>query len=171
MLKSLTPFSFQFFNYEVNDYEAKLVLKPLGTERKWRFMYRPIHGDIQLLSKKIPITKYLNLQVFAQILPPLIMAFQWYLFNFKRYSNMNVYIQKSGVHYTIVQLQIVSPFSQFCLCRLTWFPFQNGTGLCIYTRGVVMWIIIAKELHLVSEIFGDYKFTMDQLVCKLLLSV
>ncbi|KAJ1700095.1 hypothetical protein LUZ63_008607 [Rhynchospora breviuscula] len=53
----------EFFNYEVNDYEAKLVLKPSTTDRKWRFMYRPLHADLQLLSKKIPLTKYLNLQV------------------------------------------------------------------------------------------------------------
>ncbi|KAF3338492.1 hypothetical protein FCM35_KLT17329 [Carex littledalei] len=53
----------EFFNYEVNDYEAKFVLKPLSTDRRWKFMYRPIHADVQLLSKKIPLTKYLNLQV------------------------------------------------------------------------------------------------------------
>ncbi|KAJ3679570.1 hypothetical protein LUZ60_017581 [Juncus effusus] len=53
----------EFFNYEVNEYEAKLVLKPLSIDRRWKFMYRPVHGDVQLLSKKIPITKYLNLQV------------------------------------------------------------------------------------------------------------
>ncbi|XP_078166113.1 OBP3-responsive protein 4 (ORG4) [Carex rostrata] len=53
----------EFFNYEVNDYEAKLVLKPLSTDRRWKFMYRPVHGDVQVLSKKIPLTKYLNLQV------------------------------------------------------------------------------------------------------------
>jgi hypothetical protein len=40
----------KFFNYEVNDYEAKLVLKPLDIERKWRLMYRPIHGNIHILS-------------------------------------------------------------------------------------------------------------------------
>ncbi|KAF3325301.1 hypothetical protein FCM35_KLT10372 [Carex littledalei] len=52
----------KFFNYEVNDYEAKLVLKLLSTNQRWKFMYRPIHGDVQVLCKKIPLTKYLNLQ-------------------------------------------------------------------------------------------------------------
>ncbi|ONK61170.1 uncharacterized protein A4U43_C08F26950 [Asparagus officinalis] len=53
----------EFFNLESNEYEAKMVLKPLSPERRWKFIYEPIHGDIRLLSKKIPITKYLNLQV------------------------------------------------------------------------------------------------------------
>ncbi|KAF3334408.1 hypothetical protein FCM35_KLT21012 [Carex littledalei] len=42
----------QFFNYEVNYYEAKLVLKPLSADRRWKFIYWPIHGDVQVLSKK-----------------------------------------------------------------------------------------------------------------------
>jgi hypothetical protein len=58
-------FSFQFYNLEVNDFEAKVVLKPLDYERKWKFHYKPISGDIQLLSKKIPVTKFLNLQVLS----------------------------------------------------------------------------------------------------------
>ncbi|ONM17136.1 OBP3-responsive gene 4 [Zea mays] len=53
----------EFYNLEVNDFEAKIVLKPLDYERKWKFQYKPISGDIQLLSKKIPVTKFLNLQV------------------------------------------------------------------------------------------------------------
>ncbi|KAG0476541.1 hypothetical protein HPP92_013382, partial [Vanilla planifolia] len=52
-----------FFNFQGNDCEAKLVLKPLALDRRWKFMYEPIHGDIRLLSKKIPVAKYLNLQV------------------------------------------------------------------------------------------------------------
>ncbi|KAI4980832.1 hypothetical protein ZWY2020_021317 [Hordeum vulgare] len=52
-----------FYNLEVNDFEAKVVLKLLDFDRKWKFQYKPISGDIQLLSKKIPVTKYLNLQV------------------------------------------------------------------------------------------------------------
>ncbi|OAY67898.1 uncharacterized protein LOC109706790 isoform X1 [Ananas comosus] len=55
--------NFEFFNYQSNEYEAKLVLKPLAPDRRWKFSYRPIRGDVQLLSKKIPITKFLNLQV------------------------------------------------------------------------------------------------------------
>ncbi|CAA7400775.1 unnamed protein product [Spirodela intermedia] len=53
----------EFYNYEGNDYEAKMVLKPLGPDRRWKFIYEPIRGDLRVLSKKIPITRYLNLQV------------------------------------------------------------------------------------------------------------
>lgn len=53
----------QFYNAPINDYQAKLVLKPLSHERRWKFMYEPIHQDVRLLSKKIPVTKFLNLQV------------------------------------------------------------------------------------------------------------
>lgn len=53
----------EFYNAASNDYKAKLVLKPLSPERRWKFMYEPIHHDVQLTSKKIPITKFLNLQV------------------------------------------------------------------------------------------------------------
>ena len=60
---SYALYHFQFYNLEVNDFEAKVVLKPLDFDRKWKFQYKPISGDIQLLSKKIPVTKYLNLQV------------------------------------------------------------------------------------------------------------
>jgi hypothetical protein len=58
---------FQFYNLEVNDFEAKVVLKPLDFDRKWKFQYKPISGDVQLLSKKIPLSKYLNLQVLCSI--------------------------------------------------------------------------------------------------------
>ncbi|KAG8064690.1 hypothetical protein GUJ93_ZPchr0004g39643 [Zizania palustris] len=57
--------NFEFYNLEVNDFEAKVVLKPLDYDRKWKFQYKPISGDIQLLSKKIPVTKFLNLQLFC----------------------------------------------------------------------------------------------------------
>lgn len=60
-------YHFQFYNLEVNDFEAKVVLKPLDFDRKWKFQYKPISGDIQLLSKKIPVTKYLNLQVLCLV--------------------------------------------------------------------------------------------------------
>ncbi|XP_022889423.1 uncharacterized protein LOC111404931 [Olea europaea var. sylvestris] len=47
----------------MNDYLAKLVLKPLAYDRRWKFIYEPLQQDVQLVSKKIPITKFLNLQV------------------------------------------------------------------------------------------------------------
>ena len=57
--------NFQFFNLQSNEYNAKMVVKPLSPDRRWKFIYEPVHGDIRLLSKKIPITKYLNLQVWC----------------------------------------------------------------------------------------------------------
>uniref|UniRef100_A0A5B6ZZR2 DUF7781 domain-containing protein n=1 Tax=Davidia involucrata TaxID=16924 RepID=A0A5B6ZZR2_DAVIN len=53
----------EFYNAPNNEYQAKLVLKPLAHDRRWKFIYEPIHNDVRLLSKKIPITKFLNLQV------------------------------------------------------------------------------------------------------------
>ncbi|KAK3040357.1 hypothetical protein RJ639_026762 [Escallonia herrerae] len=54
---------FRFYNAPINEYQAKLVLKPLSRERMWKFTYEPLHHDVRLLSKKIPVTKFLNLQV------------------------------------------------------------------------------------------------------------
>ncbi|KAG0476567.1 hypothetical protein HPP92_013408 [Vanilla planifolia] len=45
----------EFFNFQGNDCEAKLVLKPLALDRRWKFMYEPIHGDIRLLSKRFQL--------------------------------------------------------------------------------------------------------------------
>ncbi|XP_028751452.1 uncharacterized protein LOC114711250 [Neltuma alba] len=53
----------EFYNAPCNEYQAKLVLKPLAPEWKWKFICEPIHRDVRILSKKIPITKFLNLQV------------------------------------------------------------------------------------------------------------
>lgn len=53
----------EFYNFQGNEYQAKLVLKPLAPDRRWKFIYEPLHGDIRLLSKKISLTNYLNLQV------------------------------------------------------------------------------------------------------------
>ncbi|KAF6146590.1 hypothetical protein GIB67_008876 [Kingdonia uniflora] len=53
----------EFYNAPSNEYQAKLVLKPLSPDRRWKFMYEPIHQDVRFLSKKIPVTKFLNLQV------------------------------------------------------------------------------------------------------------
>ncbi|GAV72799.1 hypothetical protein CFOL_v3_16287 [Cephalotus follicularis] len=53
----------EFYNVPINDYQVKLVLKPLSPDRRWKFIYEPIHHDVRLLSKKIPVTKFLNLQV------------------------------------------------------------------------------------------------------------
>ncbi|KAL8036010.1 hypothetical protein ABFX02_12G131700 [Erythranthe guttata] len=55
--------NFELCNAPINDYHAKLVLKPLSYERKWKLIYEPFYQDVQLVSKKIPVTKFLNLQV------------------------------------------------------------------------------------------------------------
>lgn len=53
----------EFYNAPMNECQAKLVLKPLSHDRRWKFIYEPLHHDIRLVSKKIPVTKFLNLQV------------------------------------------------------------------------------------------------------------
>ncbi|XP_009766496.1 uncharacterized protein LOC107765100 [Nicotiana tabacum] len=53
----------EFYNSPYNEYLAKLVLKPLAPDRRWKFIYEPLHHEVRLLSKKIPVTKFLNLQV------------------------------------------------------------------------------------------------------------
>jgi len=55
----------QFYNAPRNDFQAKLVFKPLSPDRLWKFVYEPIHQDVRILSKKIPVTKFLNLQVWG----------------------------------------------------------------------------------------------------------
>ncbi|KAK6248785.1 hypothetical protein QUC31_020350 [Theobroma cacao] len=52
-----------FYNAPTNDFQTKLVLKPLSPDRRWKFAYEPIYQDVRLLSKKIPLTKFLNIQV------------------------------------------------------------------------------------------------------------
>nr|AFK36317.1 unknown [Lotus japonicus] len=52
----------EFYNAPSNEYQAKLVLKPLTPEWKWKLIYEPIHHDVRILSKKIPVTRFLNLQ-------------------------------------------------------------------------------------------------------------
>ncbi|KAI8565341.1 hypothetical protein RHMOL_Rhmol03G0251500 [Rhododendron molle] len=53
----------EFYNAPSNEYQAKLVLKPLSCDRNWKFMYEPLRHEVRVLSKKIPVTKFLNLQV------------------------------------------------------------------------------------------------------------
>ncbi|KAK0572463.1 hypothetical protein LWI29_031845 [Acer saccharum] len=56
-------FNFELYNDPINDIHAKIVLKPLSPDRRWKFTYEPIRHDVHLISKKIPLTKFLNLQV------------------------------------------------------------------------------------------------------------
>nr|GMC61559.1 uncharacterized protein LOC109186570 [Ipomoea batatas] len=53
----------EFYNSPTNEYLAKLVLKPLSPDRRWKFIYEPLHHEVRLFSSKIPVTKFLNLQV------------------------------------------------------------------------------------------------------------
>ncbi|KAL3825375.1 hypothetical protein ACJIZ3_021404 [Penstemon smallii] len=53
----------ELYNYPMNDFHAKLVLKPLAPQQRWKLLYEPLQQDVQLVSKKIPVTKFLNLQV------------------------------------------------------------------------------------------------------------
>lgn len=57
----------QFYNAPSNEYQAKLVLKPLSCDRNWKFMYEPLRHEVRILSKKIPVTKFLNLQVWYSL--------------------------------------------------------------------------------------------------------
>ncbi|KAH9291346.1 hypothetical protein KI387_030280, partial [Taxus chinensis] len=52
-----------FNELQDNPFNTKMVFKPLVPERKWRFICEPKLGDIRLLTRKIPIGKYLKLQV------------------------------------------------------------------------------------------------------------
>lgn len=53
----------EFYNAPTNDFQTKLVLKPLDPDRRWKFVFEPIRTEVRIQSKKIPITRFLNLQV------------------------------------------------------------------------------------------------------------
>nr|XP_011460702.1 PREDICTED: uncharacterized protein LOC101295941 isoform X1 [Fragaria vesca subsp. vesca] len=53
----------ELYNAPINDYQAKIVLKHLAPDRRLKFIYEPIRQDVRVLSKKIPLTNFLNLQV------------------------------------------------------------------------------------------------------------
>ncbi|KAJ6923140.1 hypothetical protein NC652_016711 [Populus alba x Populus x berolinensis] len=53
----------EFYNAPINEFQGKIVLKPSSPEQRWKFTYEPIHQDVRIISKKIPVTKFLNLQV------------------------------------------------------------------------------------------------------------
>ncbi|CAL1357484.1 unnamed protein product [Linum trigynum] len=53
----------EFYNAPFNDVQTKLVMKPLSAERQWKFICKPIRQEIRIQSKKIPLTKFLNIQV------------------------------------------------------------------------------------------------------------
>ncbi|GKV24745.1 hypothetical protein SLE2022_162670 [Rubroshorea leprosula] len=53
----------EFYNAPTNDFQTKLVLKPLSPDRRWKFVCKPIQSEVGVLSKKIPLAKFLNLQV------------------------------------------------------------------------------------------------------------
>jgi hypothetical protein len=53
----------EFYNAPTNEFHTKMVLKPLSDTQRCKVVYQPLHQDIRLISKKIPIAKFLNLQV------------------------------------------------------------------------------------------------------------
>ncbi|CAN0913987.1 hypothetical protein LINGRAHAP2_LOCUS28266 [Linum grandiflorum] len=53
----------EFYNAPVNDVQTKLVLKPLSAEQKWKFICEPIRQEVRVQSKKIPLNRFLNVQV------------------------------------------------------------------------------------------------------------
>jgi len=55
--------NFEFNELQVNAYNTKLVFKPPELDRKWKLICEPNRGDLRLLTKKIPIGRYLNIQV------------------------------------------------------------------------------------------------------------
>ena len=90
----------QFYNTPINEYQAKLVLKPLTPEWKWKLIYEPIHHDVRILSKKIPITKFLNLQVWWCLTASLFM--KWLLSLSWSVQKMFLKFNKSGIFYVLV---------------------------------------------------------------------
>jgi hypothetical protein len=67
----------QIYNAPVNEVQAKLIFKPLTPEWKWKFIYEPIQHDVRILSKKIPITKFLNLQVWWCLILLVFLIMTW----------------------------------------------------------------------------------------------
>ncbi|KAG6542497.1 hypothetical protein Mapa_016187 [Marchantia paleacea] len=55
--------NFEFDGFKVNGCNTKIVFKPAKADRKWKFICEPKHGDLRLLTKKIPIGPLLNIQV------------------------------------------------------------------------------------------------------------
>lgn len=102
-------FLVQFYNSQGNEYQAKLVLKPLAPDRRWKFMCEPLHGDIRLLSKKIPLTKYLNLQVWW-FPPGFPLLFIWALENMQSLAE-NEASQKYSLHMCKFQNENYSTFN------------------------------------------------------------
>ncbi|KAG6543574.1 hypothetical protein Mapa_015068 [Marchantia paleacea] len=54
--------NFEFDGFKVNGCNTKIVFKPAKADRKWKFICEPKHGDLRLLTKKIPIGPLLNIQ-------------------------------------------------------------------------------------------------------------
>ncbi|KAL2645522.1 hypothetical protein R1flu_013109 [Riccia fluitans] len=55
--------NFEFDGFKVDGFNTKFVFKPAKGDRKWKLICEPKHGDLRLLTKKIPIGPLLNIQV------------------------------------------------------------------------------------------------------------
>jgi hypothetical protein len=53
----------QFNGVQVNRSNTKIVFKPVSADSKWKIICEPKHGDLRLLTKKIPLGPLLSLQV------------------------------------------------------------------------------------------------------------
>ncbi|XP_006342375.1 uncharacterized protein [Solanum tuberosum] len=51
------------FRKEIEGFRVGVNLEPLAPERRWKLICEPLRHEVRLLSKKIPVTKFLNLQV------------------------------------------------------------------------------------------------------------
>lgn len=49
--------------YHARGFSTKLVVKQIGRDRKWKVIFEPQHSDIRLLTKKMALGRWLNLQV------------------------------------------------------------------------------------------------------------
>lgn len=54
----------QFNGVQVNGCSTKFVFKPATASGMWKVVCEPKHGDLRLLTKKIPIGPLFHLQVF-----------------------------------------------------------------------------------------------------------
>jgi len=55
--------NFEFNGVQVNQSNTKIVFKPVSADSKWKIICEPKHGDLRLLTKKIPLGPLLSLQV------------------------------------------------------------------------------------------------------------
>eukprot|EP00252_Welwitschia_mirabilis_P023730 TRINITY_DN6787_c0_g1_i1.p1 TRINITY_DN6787_c0_g1~~TRINITY_DN6787_c0_g1_i1.p1 ORF type:complete len:200 (+),score=36.13 TRINITY_DN6787_c0_g1_i1:325-924(+) len=55
--------NFELNNFQLETCYKKIVFKPLKSEKKWKFIFEPDHGDICLMTSKVAIGSFLRLQL------------------------------------------------------------------------------------------------------------